>query len=128
MFSDTPFPKQESAGLYGLPRPYRKEKHRPFRHANRNDNGKISITYLTKHYNQQLEVKLNLGMWIQGARRSRRVPKFDFILERPFSGQCRNAIESCAREVVGELDLTAEAEVNFLHALDLVEVNPELRL
>ncbi len=110
MFSDTPFPKQESAGLYGLRRPYRKEKHRPFRHANRNDNGKISITYLTKHYNQQLEVK------------------FDFILERPFSGKRRNAIESCAREVVGELDLTAEAEVNFLHALDLVEVNPELRL
>ena len=71
---------------------------------------KYQLRSLTKHYNQQLEVK------------------FDFILERPFSGKRRNAIESCAREVVGELDLTAEAEVNFLHTLDLVEVNPELRL
>ena len=89
---------------------------------------KYQLRSLTKHYNQQLEVKLNLGMWMQGAGQSRHVPKFNFTLERPFSGQCRNAIESCAREVVGELDLTAEAEVNFLHALDLVEVNPELRL
>lgn len=84
---------------------------------------KYQLRSLTK-----LEVKLNLGMWMQGARRSRHVHKFDFTLERPFCGKRRNAIESCAREVVGELDLTAEAEVNFLHALDLVEVNPELRL
>lgn len=106
----------------------KKEKHLSFRHTTGMTTVKYQLRSLTKHYNQQLEVKLNLGMWMQGAGRSRHVHKFDFTLERPFSGKRRNAIESCAREVVGELDLTAEAEVNFLHALDLVEVNPELRL
>ena len=32
---------------------------------------KYQLRSLTKHYNQQLEVKLNLGMWMQGARRRR---------------------------------------------------------